>query len=156
MIVCTAHFLFGIVGYLATGTTNVADRSFLSELLALLLAATLGWPCAGYGSPDKQSETTSGRSETAVAGARVRARCCEYKAVPVRQLTTPRGVLDDDPAILDDDSEDGIEGSSAFVPPSTAELAHGCYPVAVPSARVIGGLAATHAASIDFLCRYQC
>jgi hypothetical protein len=134
----------------------VGDRSFLSNSLALLLVATLIWPCAGYGSLGKPSESTSVRSEAALAHAPVGARSCEFTAIPGRHFSTPRAVLDDDPAILCDDSEDGIEGSAAVVPLSTAELAYGCIAVTAPLARLIARLAAIHARTIDFLCSYQC
>jgi hypothetical protein len=37
-----------------------------------------------------------------------------------------------------------------------AELAYGCIAVTAPLARLMAGLAATHAVPIDFLCSYQC
>jgi hypothetical protein len=134
----------------------VGDRSFVSSFLSLLLAATLVWPCGGYGSPGKPSESTNDRSEAPGVHVRVQGRSCEFKAVAGRHISTPRAVLDDDPAILGDDSEDGIKGSSTLVPPLKAEFAYGYFAVTAPLARLMAGLAATHAAPIDFLCSYQC
>ena len=134
----------------------MGDRSFLSDLLALLLVATLVWPCSGYSSPGKPSDLASARADVPLAHARIKAQSCEFKVSPGRHFSTPRAILDDDPAILCDDSEDGIEGSAAVVPPSTAELAYGCIAVTAPLACLIARLAAIHARPIDFLCSYQC
>jgi len=79
-----------------------------------------------------------------------------YKAIPGRHLSTPRAVLDDDPAILCDASEDGIEGFTALASLTTTERAHGSLTAWVPLGGLIAHLGVTHAATIDFLCRYQC
>jgi hypothetical protein len=134
----------------------VGDRSLLTELLILLLAATFTWPCSGYGSPGKPSELASVQSKSQVAHAGVGTQAGEFKPAPERHHSVRRGVLDDDPAILDDNSEDWIEGPAGFALAFTAELAHGSFPMTIPCARLIAGLAATHAAPIDFSCCYRC
>jgi hypothetical protein len=134
----------------------VGDRSFLSNLLALMLVATLAWPCGGSVAPCKPSDAASVGREVPGVHVPLGGQSCELSAIPGRHVSTPRAILDDDPAILCDDSEDGIEGSAAFVPQCTAELARGCIPVTAPLARSIAGVATIHAAPIDFLCSYQC
>jgi hypothetical protein len=134
----------------------VGDRSFLSDLLSLLLVATLVWPCSGYGFPGKPSDVTSARAGIPLAHARVKAQSCEFKASPGRHFSTTRAILDDDPAILCDDTEDAIKGSAALMPSTTTELAYGCFAVTAPLARLIACVASSRAAPIDFLCSYQC
>jgi hypothetical protein len=134
----------------------VGDRSLLTELLAILLVANFTWPCSGYGSlctPSGPTHVYSGSSE-AHSGVRVRSR--DDKPFPERRVSTPRGVLDDDPAILCDDSEDWFEGCTRFVPAPMAELVHSSFVDMIPFAGFFAGRATTHTLPIDFLCSYRC
>jgi hypothetical protein len=134
----------------------VADRSFLTEILSLLLVAALVWPCSGVTARGKASDSASARFESSVAHAAVKARPHGDKSVPERRFSKFRGILDNDPAILCDDSADWVEGSTGFVAAYPAAPAHGSFSVPAPVAGMIAGPSPVQAAPIQFLCRYQC
>ena len=136
-------------------TSAVGDRSLLTELLAILLVANFVWPCAGYGSAGISSGPMRGHAESPVARAGLGVRSRDYKPFPGRRVSTPRGVLDDDPAILYDDSDDWIEGSTRLVPPPVAEAARSSFPVTVLFAGLTASRAAPHTAR-DFLGSFRC
>jgi hypothetical protein len=137
--------------------TAVGDRSFLTEILALLLAASLAWPNSGYARAGQVASSTPFPVIASSAGDPLfRARSQGFKPVPERHLLKFRGVLDDDPAMLSDDLEDWIEDFSGLVAAYPATPAHGSFFMANPVVGMNAGLPPTPTSPIHVLCRYQC
>jgi hypothetical protein len=137
--------------------TAVGVRSFLTEILALLLAASMAWPNSDY---TRTCQTAGSTALPAVASSAgqplIRARSQGLKPVPERQPSKLRGALDDEPAMLPDESDDWNEDFSALVATYPAAAAHGSFFMATPVAGMNAGLAPTPTSPIDALCRYQC
>ena len=137
--------------------TTVGDRSFLTELLVLVLAVTFAFPSSACGSTAKESTAVSARGQTRPVSGHATNVLPQVKQPPVldRHLSKLRGVLDDDPAILDD-SEDWVEGPTGFAPQ------YPDFPAPVllrASDQRVGTMACpphTHARLIQLLCTYQC
>jgi hypothetical protein len=134
----------------------VRDRSFLTELLALMLAAALGWPGSGNGFPPKPPVTTGVRCHSTTIRAGTRAVSGQIKPIAEHDASTPRGVLDDDPAILADNSEEWIQGSTGCGLPAVGEFASRLICAKRRMAGAIADPALSQPALIDRLCRYQC
>jgi hypothetical protein len=86
----------------------------------------------------------------------IRAGSQGFKPVSERHLSKLRGILDDDPAMLPDESEDWVEDFSGLVAAYPAAAAHGSFFMAAPVVVMNAGLAPTPTSPIDVLCRYQC
>ncbi len=138
-------------------STTVADRSFLTDLLVLVLAATFVCPCSLYGSAGKPSDSTiagrEGRPDNA-RGMRASNHACQ--PAPDRHASKLRGVLDDDPAIVRDDSEDWLEGPTGFAPQYMAPPCAGFLPVIDQIVMTLAGPSRNPTWPIHFLCSYQC
>ena len=136
--------------------TTVGDRSLLTELLVLVLAATFAFPCSACGSTSKDSSAVRVRSQTRpVNGQAADGRDQVKQPLLDRHHSKLRTVLDDDPAILGD-SEDWVEGPTGFAPQNPDFPAPD--PLRVTNQRV-GTMACpphTHARLIQLLCIYQC
>jgi hypothetical protein len=157
MIECIVHFLRGMWAFPRRAITTVGDRSFLTEILALFLAAGLAWPGTGC--------TRSGQAAisslvpvvaSSVGHPLLRARSQGFKPAPERHMSKLRGVLDDDPAMLSDESEDWVEDFSGLVADYPADHAHGSFYLAVPVVGMNAGFPPTPTSQIHVLCRYQC
>jgi hypothetical protein len=135
----------------------VGDRSFLTELLALVLAATFVCPCSAYGSVGKPSPSVSGCSQNRwVVEGSVNVLPHATQSAPDRHASKLRGVLDDDGAILGDDSEDWLEWPAGLSPQYPASSAPGLLPVTGQIVGMLAGPSHTYAWPIHFLCSYQC
>jgi hypothetical protein len=137
-------------------TTAVGDRPFLTELLVLSLAAALAWPGLASGAPPSPAYTANVLSQAALNKAGILGKSRQIKPLAERDASTPRGVLDDDPVILADSSEEWIEGSTSFTLPAGGEFISGALPVTTLDVNLIKAPAPPHAALIDLLCTYQC
>jgi hypothetical protein len=134
----------------------VRDRSFLTELLVLSLAAALAWPGLASGAPSSASPTANVPSKATVNKAGILGRSRQVKSLAERDPSTPRGMLDDDPAILADNSEEWIEGSISLTLPAGGEFTCGTLPVTTHEVNQIIAPSLHHAAIIDLLCTYRC
>lgn len=115
----------------------MGHRSFLTELLVLLLAAALGWPGWTCGAPSSSSKATSVRSRAVDRQACILGRSRQVKPVPEHDpLTRPAG-LDDDPAIPADSSEEWIEGSTGLSLPASVESGCGIFATTAPYSGLI-------------------
>jgi hypothetical protein len=135
----------------------VGDRSFLTEILAVLLAASVAWPSLGY---TRTCQSTSSVVVPVVASSAghplFRARSQGFKAVPERHPLKLRGVLDDDPAMVCDESEDWMEVFSCLVAAYPAAPAHASFFMPTPVVGMNAGFPPTPTSPIHVLCRYQC
>jgi hypothetical protein len=135
----------------------VVDRPFLTELLVVLLIATFVWPVSGYSPAAKPCTSINRPSEVlGTAQTEVSARTHACQPVPEGHPSKFRGVLDDDQAILCDDSEDLLESTAGFSLPYPAVLAFGPFRLASQTIGLTSSLSHTHTAPIHFLCSYQC
>jgi hypothetical protein len=133
----------------------VGDRSFLTEIVALFLAISLAWPSSGYTRVGQAPSTSVVPVVTSSEGhSLIRARSQGLETVPERHASKLRGVLDDDPAMLSDDSEDWIEDSTGLTAAYPAAPAHGSFFMVASLLGVNAGPPQTP--PIHLLCRYQC
>ena len=157
MIECIVHFLRGMWAFPRRAITTVGDRSFLTEILALFLAAGLAWPSSGC--------TRSGQAAistlvpvvaSSVGHPLLRARSEGLKPAPERHLSKLGGVLDDDPAMLSDESEDWVEDLSGLVTDYPAAHARASFFMTAPVVGMNAGFLRTPTSPIHVLCRYKC
>jgi hypothetical protein len=73
-----------------------------------------------------------------------------------RDPSTPRGALDDDPAILDNNAEEWIQDSGGIPPRPISDLAAGMHSLTTRVAGPSAEQAPTHPALIHWLCSYRC
>lgn len=137
-------------------TTTVGHRSLLTDLVVLSLAAALGWPDPGFGGLSIPPAPTSAGATPMVVGAGIRDRSHPFKPLAKRDPSTSRGVLDDDPAILIDNAEEWIEGSTCPVLPAMEDFTADRFPVAMRLVIMIDDFAPAQPALIDWLHCYQC
>jgi hypothetical protein len=135
----------------------VVDRSYFTEILALLLAASVGWPNSGFTRTGQAAiSTTSSVIESHLGAALFLAPNQGFKPVPERHLLKQRRVLDDDPAMLSDDLEDWIEDSNGLVAAYPAAPAHGSFFTATLAVGMNAGVPPASTAPRQMFCRYQC
>jgi hypothetical protein len=95
-------------------------------------------------------------TQTAVGKAGILGRTRQVNRLTDSDSATPRGVLDDDPAILADSSEEWIEHSTSIAIPASGEFNCGTLPVTRHQVNLIIAPAPRDATLIDLLCSYQC
>jgi hypothetical protein len=157
MIQCIVHFLRGMWAFPRSAVTTVGDRSLLTEIVALLLAASIAWPGSGYTCARQAASATIVPVVASTVGhPLMRARNQGFKAVPERHLSKLGGVLDDDPAMLSDDSDDWIEDLPGLLAACPAAHAQGTFSMAAAVVGMNAGLPPTPRSPIHVLCRYQC
>lgn len=136
--------------------TAVADCSFLTDFLVLSLAAALCWPGSPRCASSSAAEGTGvGRPASAIQTG-IHGRSGPGKPLAKHDSAARRGVLDDDPAILADSSEDCCEGLTAFAVLAGNGLNCRTSPLATHEADLIFPSAPRPATLIDLLCSYQC
>jgi hypothetical protein len=137
-----------------SAVTTVGDRSLLTEIVALLVAASIAWPGSGYTCARQAASATIVPVVASTVGhPLMRARNQGFKAVPERHLSKLGGVLDDDPAMLSDDWIEDLTGLLAACP---AAHAQGTFSMAAAVVAMNAGLPPTPRSPIHVLCRYQC
>ena len=135
----------------------MVDRSYFTEILALVLAASVAWPNSGFTRTGQAAiSITSSVIESHLGDALFQAPNQGFKAVPERPLLKQRRVLDDDPAMLSDDSEDWIEDSNSLVAAYPAAPAHGSFFTATLAVGMNAGVPPASTAPRQMFCRYQC
>jgi hypothetical protein len=135
----------------------VGDRSFLTEILALLLAASLVWPNSGAVRPEQAASCIIVPTFASFSGhSLIRARSQGFNPVSERQALKLRGILDDDPAVPSDESENWIEDFSGLIADCPVASAHGLFFIDTSAAGMNSGLPPIPTSPIHALCRYQC
>jgi hypothetical protein len=100
----------------SAGCHAVGDRSFWRRVLAVILSTLLGWPGwrSSMSTEEPRSTAVQGGSHIGVLKTKT-SREFSRRAGLVGHQHPVGGVLDDDPAILPEDSEDWIEGRAVMV-----------------------------------------
>jgi hypothetical protein len=143
--------------FLRRAITAVGDRSFLTEILALMLAVSLVWPNAGSTRSDQPTSSKCQLiGERSLGNPLIRSQAQAFKPAPERQLFKHRGVLDDDPAVLADESEDWIEDFSSFAAAYSSAPAPGLVFMVTPVVGINAGSPPNAMSLIHALCRYRC
>src|ERR1017187_1202026 len=112
MSVCFAHFLRESLSTQCRAATIVGKCSFFSRALAVFLSAALGWPGSWYFVSTKELDSNTTQAFNRISPVGCSTPFFKLGPNPQRHHSPVGGVLDDDPAILDNDSEDWMEGCS--------------------------------------------
>ena len=135
---------------------TVGDRSNLTKAFALILAATVGWPALGLPSLGRGPSSTKAYSEIRVSAPGAPNHTLELKSVTERHRSVINGFLDDDSALVCDDTEDWVEVCASLELEYQAVPAPGPVSIPLVPLRTISPCFSSHSAPIQCLCRYQC
>jgi hypothetical protein len=134
----------------------VVDRPIFANLVALILSATLGWPCSLYPSSATGIRTTSSPSLNPIAAPKGVMRTSELKKSSQRHARVILDTLEDDPSIVGIEPEDWVEICTCMAPEYGALPAHGAFAALTQPIAIRVTAPADVAPLTNRLCRFQC